>query len=182
MSETAAKKVLLGVSGGIAAYKACEVLRGLQKAGCDVRVMMTEDATRFVGEVTFEALSGHAVATSLYGFKESSIPHIMLSEWADLIAVVPATGNVMAKMVAGLADDLMSATLLAAASPVLVAPAMNVRMWTNPATQANLETLRQRGVQFVMPTEGRLACGDVGTGKLADVDDIVSAALALLEG
>ena len=103
MSETAAKKVLLGVSGGIAAYKACEVLRGLQKAGCDVRVMMTEDATRFVGEVTFEALSGHAVATSLYGFKESSIPHIMLSEWADLIAVVPATGNVMAKMVAGLA-------------------------------------------------------------------------------
>ena len=182
MSETAAKKVLLGVSGGIAAYKACEVLRGLQKAGCDVRVMMTEDATRFVGEVTFEALSGHAVATSLYGFKESSIPHIMLSEWADLVVVVPATGNVMAKMVAGLADDLMSATLLAAASPVLVAPAMNVRMWTNPATQANLETLRQRGVQFVMPTEGRLACGDVGTGKLADVDDIVSAALALLEG
>ena len=182
MSESAARKVLLGVSGGIAAYKACEVLRGLQKAGCDVRVMMTEDATRFVGEVTFEALSGHPVATSLYGYPESAIPHITLAEWADLVVVVPATGNVMAKMVAGLADDLVSATLLAAACPVLVAPAMNVHMWTNPATQANVKTLGERGVRFVMPTEGRLACGDVGSGKLADVEDIVAAALGVLEG
>ncbi|MBQ9004971.1 MAG: bifunctional phosphopantothenoylcysteine decarboxylase/phosphopantothenate synthase, partial [Atopobiaceae bacterium] len=182
MSESRAARVLIVVSGGIAAYKACEVLRGLQKAGCEVRVVMTQDATKFVGTVTFEALSGHPVGTSLYGFPESPIPHIMLSEWADLTLVVPATGNLMAKMVSGLADDLASATLLAAASPVLVAPAMNVRMWENPATVANVKTLSSRGISFVMPTQGRLACGDVGTGKLADVDDIVSAALALLAG
>ena len=180
MSEKNAPRVLLVVSGGIAAYKACEVLRGLQKAGCELRVAMTEDATRFVGTVTFEALSGHPVATSLFGYPESPIPHIMLSEWADLILVCPATGNVMAKMVAGLADDLVSATLLAAASPVLVAPAMNVHMWENPATQDNVGKLASRGVSFVMPTQGRLACGDVGTGKLADVDTIVSAALGML--
>lgn len=176
------KKVLLGVTGGIAAYKACEVLRGLQKAGCDVRVMMTEDATRFVGTVTFEALSGHPVATGFYDFAESSIPHIMLSEWADLVLVCPCTANVMAKMAAGLSDDLISSTLLAAAGTVLIAPAMNVRMWENPATQANLQTLMARSVHVVMPTQGRLACGDVGTGKLADVDAIVAQALSELEG
>jgi len=182
MSETAQPRVLIVVSGGIAAYKACEVLRGLQKAGCEVRVAMTEDATRFVGTVTFEALSGHAVGTSLYGNPETPIPHIKLSEWADLVLVCPATANLMAKMASGIADDLASATLLAAASPVLVAPAMNVRMWENPATVANVRTLASRGVSFVMPTQGRLACGDVGTGKLADVDDIVSAALGMLGG
>ena len=182
MSEPRAARVLIVVSGGIAVYKACEVLRGLQKAGCEVRVVMTEDATKFVGTVTFEALSGHPVGTSLYGFPESPIPHIMLSEWADLILVVPATGNLMAKIATGMADDLASATLLAAAAPVLVAPAMNVRMWENLATVANVKTLSSRGISFVMPTQGRLACGDVGTGKLADVDDIVSAALAMLGG
>lgn len=182
MSETAQPRVLIVVSGGIAAYKACEVLRGLQKAGCEVRVAMTEDATRFVGTVTFEALSGHAVGTSLYGNPETPIPHIKLSEWSDLVLVCPATANLMAKMASGIADDLASATLLAAASPVLVAPAMNVRMWENPATVANVRTLASRGVSFVMPTQGRLACGDVGTGKLADVDDIVSAALGMLGG
>ncbi len=180
MGSQAKTHVLLVVSGGIAAYKACEVLRGLQKAGCEVRVAMTQDATRFVGEVTFEALSGHAVYTSMYDNVGDPIPHISSSEWADVALVCPATANIMAKMAHGVTDDLASSTLLACGCPVLVAPAMNVRMWQNPATQANLRVLQDRGVGFVMPTEGRLACGDVGTGKLADVADIVSATLAVL--
>ena len=175
------RHVLLAVCGGIAAYKACEVLRGLQKAGCEVRVTMTADAERFVGPATFEGLTRHAVADDLYGYPETAIPHVDLAEWADLVVVVPATANVMAKMAAGLADDCLSTTLLAVACPVLVAPGMNVHMWQNAATQANLRTLRARGVSFVLPVEGHLACGDVGAGKLADVEDIVSAALAALD-
>ena len=173
-------RVLLAVCGGIAAYKACEVLRGLQKAGCEVRVTMTADAERFVGATTFEALSGAPVGTSLYEYPGSAIPHIELAEWADAAVVVPATANVLAKMACGIADDCLTTTLLACACPVLVAPGMNVHMWRNPATQANAATLRERGVSFVGPDTGRLACGDVGEGKLAGVDEIVAAALALL--
>ena len=175
-------RVLLAVCGGIAAYKACEVLRGLQKAGCEVRVTMTEDAARFVGAATFEALSGAPVATSLYGHPGSPISHTELAEWADAAVVVPATANVMAKMACGIADDCLTTTLLACwgCCPVLVAPGMNVHMWQSPATQANAATLRARGVSFVGPDSGRLACGDVGEGKLAAVDEIVAAALALL--
>ena len=172
--------VLLAVCGGIAAYKACEALRGLQKAGCEVRVTMTADAERFVGATTFEALSGAPVATSLYEYPGSAIPHIELAEWADAAVVVPTTANVIAKMACGIADDCLTTTLLACACPVLVAPGMNVHMWQNPATQANVATLRGRGVSFVGPDSGRLACGDVGEGKLAGVDEIVAAALALL--
>ncbi|WP_273396829.1 bifunctional phosphopantothenoylcysteine decarboxylase/phosphopantothenate--cysteine ligase CoaBC [Thermophilibacter mediterraneus] len=177
-----APRVLLAVCGGIAAYKACEVLRGLQRAGCDVRVTMTEDALRFVGAATFEALSGAPVATSLYGHPGSAIPHIELAEWADVALVVPATANVMAKMACGIADDCLTTTLLAChgCCPVLVAPGMNVHMWQSPATQANAETLRSRGVRLVGPDCGRLACGDVGEGKLAPVDQIVAAARAAL--
>lgn len=173
-------RVLLAVCGGIAAYKACEVLRGLQKAGCEVRVTMTEDATRFVGAATFEALSGAPVATSLYEYPGSAIPHIALAEWADAAVVVPATANVLAKMASGIADDCLTTTLLACACPVLVAPGMNVHMWRNVATQANVSTLRERGVRFAGPDSGRLACGEVGEGKLADVGEIVAAALAFL--
>ncbi|HJA29279.1 MAG TPA: bifunctional phosphopantothenoylcysteine decarboxylase/phosphopantothenate--cysteine ligase CoaBC [Candidatus Olsenella pullicola] len=182
MSERSERRprVLLAVCGGIAAYKACEVLRGLQKAGCDVRVTMTADAERFVGTVSFEALSGAPVATSLYEYPGSAIPHIDLAEWADAVAVVPATANVMAKMACGIADDCLTTTLLACACPVLVAPGMNVHMWQNPATQANVATLRGRGVSFVGPDSGRLACGDVGEGKLSGVEEIVAATLALL--
>ena len=172
--------VTLVVCGGIAAYKACEVMRGLQKAGCDVRVAMTQDATRFVGETTFGALSHHEVVTSLYGMRETAIPHVESADFADLVLVVPATANVMAKMACGIADDAATATILAAHSDVLVAPAMNVNMWRNPATQANVALLRERGVRFVMPASGELACGYVGEGKLAPVEDIVAAALALL--
>lgn len=172
--------VTLVVCGGIAAYKACEVMRGLQKAGCDVRVAMTPDATRFVGETTFRALSHHEVVTSLYGMHETAIPHVEGADFADLVLVVPATANVMAKMACGIADDAATATILAAHSDVLVAPAMNVNMWRNPATQANVSLLRERGVRFAMPASGELACGYVGEGKLAPVEDIVAAALALL--
>lgn len=172
--------VALFVSGGIAAYKACEVLRGLQKAGHQVRVAMTEDGARFVGPVTFEALTHAPVLTDLYGNDGDPIAHITLSEWADLALVCPATGNIMAKMAHGIADDAVSTTLLACDCPVLVAPAMNVRMWQNQATQANFSCLRSRGINFVMPDTGLLACGDVGEGKLAPVDDIVKAALEVL--
>lgn len=172
--------VTLVVCGGIAAYKACEVLRGLQKAGCDVRVAMTQDATRFVGATTFGALTHHEVVTSLYGMHETAIPHVEAADFADLVLVVPATANVMAKMACGIADDAATATILAAHSDVLVAPAMNVNMWRNPATQANVALLRERGIRFVMPASGELACGYVGEGKLAPVEDIVAAALDLL--
>lgn len=174
------RRVLLCVCGGIAAYKACEVLRGLQKAGCEVRVAMTADAERFVGKSTFEALTRHAVADDLYAYPETFIPHVDLAEWADLALVVPATANIMAKMACGLADNCVSAALLAAACPVMVAPGMNVHMWQNAATQSNVKVLQERGVKFVLPVEGRLACGDVGAGKLADVQTIVDAALAEL--
>lgn len=177
MAEVAGKKVLLAVCGGIAAYKACEVLRGLQKAGCVVRVACTAASERFVGAATFEALTRYPVCDDLFENPASDIPHIDYAEWADLALVVPATANVMAKMAHGLADDAVSATLLACPCPVLVAPGMNTNMWRNPATQANLHLLESRGVRFVLPVEGRLACGDVGAGKLADVDDIVAAAL-----
>ena len=175
-------RVLLAVTGGIAAYKACEVLRGLQKAGCEVRVTMTADAERFVGAVTFEALSGAPVATSLYGNPDSAIPHIDLAKWADAAVVAPATANVIAKMAAGIADDCLTTTLLACwgRCPVLVAPGMNTHMWQNPATQANVATLVGRGVGVVGPDSGRLACGDDDAGKLAPVGEIVSVALAAL--
>lgn len=174
--------VVLAVTGGIAVYKACEVLRGLQRAGWDVWVVMTQDATRFVGTATFEALSGHGVVTSLFGTPGDPIPHIGLADRADLCLVVPATANVMAKMAAGLADDALSTSLLAMHCPILLAPAMNVHMWRNPATQANLATLRSRGVCVIDPECGLLACGDVGEGKLASVEDIVACALEVARG
>ncbi len=173
-------KVALFVTGGIAAYKACELLRQLQKSGHEVRVAQTADAERFVGKVTFEALTHVPVIDSLYDVPNDAIPHITLSEWADLAVVCPATANIMAKMAAGIADDAVSSTLLACDCPVLVAPAMNVRMWRNAATQANVATLRSRGVAIVMPECGLLACGDVGEGKLAPVPDIARAVEELL--
>ncbi len=176
------RHVLLCVCGGIAAYKAVEALRGLQKAGCSVRVAATADSLRFVGSATWEGLTHHRTATSLYDWPESAIPHVDLAGWADAVLVMPATANVMAKMAAGIADEVVGATLLAVPSgtPVVVAPAMNVNMWRAPATQSNVTTLRERGVRLVMPVEGRLACDAVGEGKLAPVDDVVAAVLCEL--
>lgn len=174
--------VLLCVCGGIAAYKAVEVLRLLQKRGCEVRVAATDDALKFVGAATWEGLCHREVTTSLYEDPYSRIPHIDLSAWADVVLVVPATANVMAKMAMGLADDLVSTTLLAvgAQTPLVVAPAMNVRMWQAAATQANRATLASRGARFVFPVEGHLACDEVGEGKLAPIEAIAQATIDAL--
>lgn len=176
-SARVARRVLLCVTGGIAAYKACEVLRGLQKQGCEVRVAATKEALQFVGETTFEALTHYPVASDLFSFAPTSIPHIDLTEWADVVLVVPATANILAKVATGTADTCVSSCLLAATGEVVVAPAMNVHMWENPATQHNISWLRAHDYVVVEPTNGLLACGDIGKGKLAPVEDIVEATL-----
>jgi phosphopantothenoylcysteine decarboxylase/phosphopantothenate--cysteine ligase len=171
--------VVLGVCGGIAAYKAVEVCRGLVDAGVHVAPVLTDDATRFVGPVTFSALASEPAHTSL--FEDSDpIPHTRLGQRTDLIVVAPATAKVIGKYANGISDDLLTATLLATRAPVLLAPAMHTEMWEHPAVQDNLDTLRGRGVHVVDPEHGRLAGGDVGAGRLADPARIVSAALALL--
>lgn len=170
---------LLCVCGGIAAYKAVEVLRGLQKSGCEVRVACTEDALRFVGAATWEGLTHERMGTTVYDWPSSRIPHVGLAKWADVAVVVPATANVIAKLAHGIADDLVSTTLLAVSddTPLVVAPAMNVHMWNAPSTRDNVRTLERRGVSLVLPVSGRLACADEGAGKLAPVDDIVARTL-----
>jgi phosphopantothenoylcysteine decarboxylase/phosphopantothenate--cysteine ligase len=173
--------VVLGVSGGIGAYKACEVLRELQKRELDVHVVMTANATRFVSALTFEALSGHPVFVDQFALgAESDIRHISLADAADLLLVAPATANVLGKFARGIADDALSTLFLATRAPVLVAPAMNVNMFEHPAVLENLNLLRGRGVEFVEPGSGYLACGWLGKGRLAEVSDIVSAALGVL--
>ncbi len=175
------KTVLLGVTGCIAAYKACEIVRGLQKRGYRVKVMMTEHAAQFVGPVTFRSLTHEEVSIGLFDHPSDPIHHISLAEEADLVLLAPLTANVMAKMACGIADDLFTTTVLAATAPVLVAPAMNVHMWQAAATQENLARLRSRGVMVVDPDRGYLACGDVGTGKLAAVETIVERACEVLD-
>ena len=178
--DSRASRVLLCVCGGIAAYKAVEVLRIVQRAGCEVRVVSTKAALEFVGKATWEGLTHSRVVSGLFDAPDSAIPHIEMANWADAVLVMPATANVMAKMVLGMADDAVSSTLLAvpARTPTIVAPAMNVHMWQAAATQHNVRTLRERGVRMVMPVVGRLACEDVGEGKLAAVEDIADEVLA----
>jgi phosphopantothenoylcysteine decarboxylase/phosphopantothenate--cysteine ligase len=168
--------VLLGVTGGIAAYKAAELLRGLQRAGMDVRVVMTRAATRFVGPMTFETLSTHPVRLDEISelTPESRITHIDDSQQADIMVVAPATANTLAKMANGIADNLLSSIYLAFGKTVVVAPAMNTNMWEHPATQRNVMLLRERGVFVVEPGAGELACGDYGSGRMADPDSIVA--------
>jgi phosphopantothenoylcysteine decarboxylase / phosphopantothenate---cysteine ligase len=174
-------RIGLGVSGGIAAYKAIEVLRGLQKADCEVRVCMTRHATEFIQPLTFRALTNYYVLVDDYDRDNPDpIAHINFSQNIDLFIVVPATANVIAKFAHGIADDFLTSTYLAANCPVLIAPAMNTEMWNKQSTQRNLQTLRNDGVFFVEPANGRLACETVGVGKLEDVDVIVETALSLL--
>jgi phosphopantothenoylcysteine decarboxylase/phosphopantothenate--cysteine ligase len=173
--------VVLGVTGCIGAYKACEVLRELQKRDVDVQVVMTEAATRFVSPLTFEALSRHAVFTDQFALGEQSdIRHISLADAADLLLVAPATANSLAKFARGIADDALSTLYTATTAPVVVAPAMNVNMFDHPAVTENLEILRSRGVRIVEPGAGYLACGWLGKGRLAEVPEIVEAALVAL--
>jgi phosphopantothenoylcysteine decarboxylase/phosphopantothenate--cysteine ligase len=168
--------VLLCVCGGIAAYKAVELVRRLRDAGAQVRVAMTEHAQRFVGTVSFQAVSGEAVRTSLWDeAAEAAMGHIELARWADRVVVAPATANTLAKLAHGFADDLVSTLCLATTAPITVAPAMNHRMWLHAATQANMALLRGRGVQVIGPEDGPLAEGESGPGRLSEPDAIVAA-------
>ncbi|GHU65489.1 phosphopantothenoylcysteine decarboxylase [Clostridia bacterium] len=176
-----AKTVVLGVTGGIAAYKSAEVVTRLRKLGVTVFVVMTQHAKEFVTPLTFESLSGNPVASDMFESPARwEVEHIALAKKADLFIVAPATANVIAKMAGGVADDMLTSTVLATRAPILVAPAMNTGMWENAATQANVSELRQRGVYFVGPEEGRLANGDSGVGRMSEPEQIVSAAAALL--
>ncbi len=172
-------KVLLGVTGCIGAYKAAEILRGLQKARVEVRVMMTRHATEFITPLTFEALSGQPVIVEMYDRPNySQIEHITWARWADLVLIAPATANSIAKFAHGLADDFLSTVYLSNTNPVMVAPAMNVEMWQHVATQANLALLKQRGVEIIEPGVGYQACGEIGAGRLAEPEEIVARVLA----
>jgi phosphopantothenoylcysteine decarboxylase/phosphopantothenate--cysteine ligase len=173
--------VALGVCGGIAAYKAVEILRGLQKAGCSVRVAMTRRACEFVQPLTFRALSGsHVVVDDYAPDNPDPIAHITFSQTADLLIVAPATANIIAKFANGVADDFLTSTYLACSVPVLIAPAMNTTMWEHPATQRNLQRLRADGVHIMEPDAGEMACGTIGPGRLSEPDRIVTAALEIL--
>lgn len=172
--------IVVGVTGGIAAYKAVDVVRQLVLRGFSVKVIMTDWATRLVGPATFRAISGNPVSVSLFDDAGSPMQHISLAREADLVVVAPATANTLAKMAHGIADDLLSTTLLATAAPVIAAPAMNDRMYAHPATQANIALLRGRGVRVVGPESGALACGDEGEGRMVDAAAIVEEALAAL--
>ncbi|MFW6205119.1 MAG: bifunctional phosphopantothenoylcysteine decarboxylase/phosphopantothenate--cysteine ligase CoaBC, partial [Actinomycetota bacterium] len=171
--------VVVGVSGGIAAYKACEVVRGLSEAGHDVRVVPTRSALRFVGTATWAALSGNPVLTEVWD-DVHEIPHVRLGRRADLVVVAPATADLLARAVHGRADDLLTSTLLTARCPVLYAPAMHTEMWEHPATAANVATLRERGAVVLEPAVGRLAGADTGKGRLPEPDEIVAVAQDML--
>jgi phosphopantothenoylcysteine decarboxylase/phosphopantothenate--cysteine ligase len=174
-------KVALGVTGCIAAYKAVEVLRGLQKRDVSVQVVMTRHAAHFVGPLTFQAISGLPVITDMFAPSDDpEIKHIEIAQSIDLLIVAPATANTLAKFANGIADDFLSTLYISATSPVLVAPAMNVEMWAHPATRENVRRLSERGVQFVDPGEGYLACRTVGAGRLAEPVEIIERAWAML--
>ena len=176
-AATGGKTVLLGVTGCIAAYKSCEIVRALQKAGVHVKVVMTEHATEFVGPTTFRALTHEKVAVGLFDDPEDPIHHVSLAQEADAFLIAPCTANVIAKIANGIADDLLTTTALATTAPLIIAPAMNVNMYDNGATRYNIGKLHIRGARIVEAGDGYLACGDVGKGRLADIEDIVGATL-----
>jgi len=175
------RELLIGVTGGIAVYKTAALVSQLVQAGAHVSVVMTESAEQFVGRVTFAALTGRPVATSVFDDRQSFGSHIELAERAELLCVAPATANFLAKASQGIADDLLSTLYLCFAGPVLIAPAMNSVMWNKPAVQRNLERLRQDGVQVVGPDEGWLSCRKSGVGRMASPETIFAAIRPLLE-
>jgi len=179
-SERSSKRIIVGVSGGIAAYKACTVVRQLTEAGHRVRVIPTDSALRFVGAATFEALSGEPVRTGVFQ-DVPEVPHVRLGQQADLVVVAPATADLLARAVAGRADDLLTGTLLTARCPVLFAPAMHTEMWLHPATVDNVATLRRRGAVVLEPASGRLTGADSGAGRLPEAEEITTLAHLLLE-
>src|SRR5881275_2526643 len=179
MAARPARSVVLGVSGGIAAYKACELLRLLTESGHDVRVIPTESALQFVGAATWAALSGNPVTTDVWTGVEQ-VPHVRIGQQADLVVVAPATADLLARAAAGRSDDLLTATLLTARCPVVYAPAMHTEMWEHPATQANVAALRHRGAVVLEPASGRLTGADSGPGRLPEPAAIAAAVDALL--
>ena len=169
------RNIVLGVTGGIAAYKSAEVVSRLRHLGANVHVIMTKNATEFVAPLTFRTLSAYPVVTDTFAAPEEwNVEHVALAKLADLFVIAPATANILAKMACGIADDMLSTTVLATKAAVLVAPAMNTGMWTAEATRQNVETLRNRGVEFIGPDNGMLACGDEGTGRMSEPAEIVN--------
>ena len=175
------KRIVLGVTGGIAAYKAADLCSKLVRNSFDVQVIMTENARKFVTELTFRTLSRRPVVTSLWEVPEWRPEHVALASQCDLFAVVPATANFIAKLACGIADDALSTFGATFNGKTLLAPAMNPQMWAHAACRENVETLRQRGVFFAGPATGRVACGDVGPGRLAEPEEILAAILRILE-
>jgi len=176
------REVLVGVTGGIAAYKAAALVSRLVQAGAATNVVMTEHAARFVGPLTFQAITGRPVHTDPFAAPDVyHADHIALADRAEIVVVAPATANCLGKLAHGIADDLLSTVLLAVEAPVLLAPAMNVRMWDHPAVRANVKVLKSRGVHFVGPEEGRLACGVTGQGRMAEPETILAAIIEILQ-
>jgi phosphopantothenoylcysteine decarboxylase/phosphopantothenate--cysteine ligase len=176
------RKIVLGITGSIAAYKACEVLRTLKDAGAEVRVMMTPNSRRFLGEATMQCLSRNEVRTDMFASPVQSLPdHLSLSQWADVILIAPATANVIGKAAAGIADDIVSTTILAAIQKVVFAPAMNPAMYENPVVQENIAKLRRVGCEFAGPETGVLASGERGVGRLASPDLILQTVISVLK-
>ena len=175
------KTIVFGVTGGIAAYKSCEAVSRLKKLGATVCVIMTKNATEFVAPLTFETLSNQPCVTDTFARPERwEVKHVSLAKRADLFVIAPATANIMAKLAHGIADDMLSTTCLATRAPILIAPAMNTGMWQNPATQENAKILQARGMQFIGPEGGYLACGDVGAGRMSEPEQIVERCVELL--
>ena len=181
MTDLTGREIVLGVTGGIAAYKSAEIVSRLRHMGASVHVIMTKNATEFISPLTFRTLSANPVVTDTFDAPEYwNVEHVALAKLAEVFVVAPATANILAKMAAGIADDMLSTTLLATKAPVLAAPAMNTGMWTAPATQENIRTLKARGVHFVGPDSGILACGDTGAGRMSEPEEIVEAIRQLL--
>lgn len=174
------KKIILGVSSSISAYKACDLVRLFVKAGYSVFPVLTENATRLVTPITLETLSGNPVYTDSFSLDRREMGHIELKEDASLLLVAPATANIIGKFANGIADDLLSTTFLSVTCPVLIAPAMNPNMWGHQAVRENIQKLKSWGVRFVDPMEGHVACGDIGYGKLADIETIYRVALDVI--
>lgn len=169
------KHIVVGVTGSVAAYKAAELVSMLKQDGAEIYVVMTKNATELVGEATFRALSGNPVLTNMFT-KDEVMPHIRLTEWMDIMVISPATANIIGKIACGIADDLLSTVVMSAPSseaPVIIAPAMNERMYLNKAVQQNIDILKKRGYHLIEPEEGMLACGYIGKGRLAGVDKII---------
>lgn len=177
--ESRGRRVVVGVAGGIAAYKACHLVRDFKEAGDDVRVVPTPSALEFVGAATFEALSGHPVDTGVFS-RVDEVQHVRVGQEADLVVIAPATADVIARIAAGRADDLLTATVLVATCPIVIAPAMHTEMWLNPATQANVATLRERGITVLEPAHGRLTGKDTGPGRLLEPHVIAEMARTVL--